>query len=447
MNTWGFHHTKLFFRPIIGLISVGIFLASTTLGLGEVIAPYVLYDDSTGGDCVSMGATWDPSSKTCTLNSDLNHIAGIIIADGGITLDGNGHSLTGPGILEEYTQEGTYWGWCPGGGYCDGISIIASDVTVKNLTVKQFVHAIDIIKSRTNIINNKLELSPQVEFNSDNLGISYGVVISTPWGQSAVSSNQIKDNVISGYQIGISLSNSHNNQIETNRLIANYYGIGFLSSSYNLIQGNYFSDNAYAFWADPSNYNTFNANTVVNNGNGIYLYSCSSNTFSDNDFINNVNQASQLSGTGNVFDGNFWGDWSGLGPYVFSGGEDGQPSMTPNTCTSGKPSLFLSRESVRWDSFEAYLARLLTVGYVTGNRADVLDALNVTVVGSVSIYGVTAVSPLPISLGDIGAEASKSFTLRYDVPQGVGNFRTTSYVTAQDSCGYTYSYPAPYPGG
>lgn len=61
---------------------------------------YVLQNDATGGDCTLIGA-WDDLTDTCTLNADIAvataGATGIEIIGSGITLDGNGHKITGLG--------------------------------------------------------------------------------------------------------------------------------------------------------------------------------------------------------------------------------------------------------------------------------------------------------------------------------------------------------------
>ena len=57
-------------------------------------------DNATGGDCATIG-TWDVPTKTCTLTQDVFET--IQIDSNGVTLDGNGYTITG-----------TYWFWCLG---------------------------------------------------------------------------------------------------------------------------------------------------------------------------------------------------------------------------------------------------------------------------------------------------------------------------------------------
>ncbi len=96
---------------------------------------------STGGDCISIG-TWNNPTKTCTLTKDVFET--IQINSSGITLDGNGHMISGTG-----------------NGFGVFISL-KNNVVVKNLTVKGFFRGINITQtSQSNFSNNILENNVQ----------------------------------------------------------------------------------------------------------------------------------------------------------------------------------------------------------------------------------------------------------------------------------------------
>ena len=80
-------------------------------------------DDATGGNCTAIGI-WTASTKTCNLNQDLTET--IEIESDDITLDGNGHTLTGSN-----TGNGIFVNERTG-------------VTIKNITVKDFSNGIYI---------------------------------------------------------------------------------------------------------------------------------------------------------------------------------------------------------------------------------------------------------------------------------------------------------------
>ena len=111
----------------------------------------------------------------------------------------------------------------------------------------------------------------------------------------------------------------------------------------SVITGNTVADNtmdgalAYGLSIIGASGNTITGNTVSNADNGISIaesgdgfdgisYSYN-NTVSLNSFINNTVQAAITTGnTGNNTDGNYWSDYAGPGPYLFSGGQDNSPS-------------------------------------------------------------------------------------------------------------------------
>ena len=73
--------------------------------------------NETGGECTSFG-NWDPATMTCTMITDLNEK--ININNDSVTLDGNGHTLTGNNTKKGIELSGR------------------NDVIIKNLNVRQF---------------------------------------------------------------------------------------------------------------------------------------------------------------------------------------------------------------------------------------------------------------------------------------------------------------------
>ncbi len=99
------------------LISLGLFFA----GRGAASTTKDIKNNSTGGDCATVG-TWNAATETCALATDLTFQGnnGFHISDNGITLDGNGHSITGSSQSDGVLVQGV------------------TGVTVKNLTVQSF---------------------------------------------------------------------------------------------------------------------------------------------------------------------------------------------------------------------------------------------------------------------------------------------------------------------
>ncbi|MHB8793559.1 MAG: beta strand repeat-containing protein, partial [Thermoleophilia bacterium] len=98
----------------------------------------VINASATGGECTTVG-TWDAATKTCTLTADIDATGknGIEITADGITLDGNGHSVTGSG------------------GFTTGVSLsVRNNVTVKNLTVSNFNYGFYLLFSNNSKIFN-----------------------------------------------------------------------------------------------------------------------------------------------------------------------------------------------------------------------------------------------------------------------------------------------------
>ncbi|MEK6651433.1 MAG: DUF1565 domain-containing protein, partial [Nitrospirota bacterium] len=130
------------------------------LGMTGIAKAYSIKDDATGGDCTSIGI-WDWATKTCTLTQDVYSTpkedalwTGTINIDSDyITLDGNGHTITGtcgplsccgsPNVCgDPYTGLWTY-----------GVSLSwKTGVTVKNLNIKDFTVGILLWSSNNNTL-------------------------------------------------------------------------------------------------------------------------------------------------------------------------------------------------------------------------------------------------------------------------------------------------------
>ncbi len=196
-----------------------------------------IFDDAVGSDCISIG-NWDSTTKTCTLTSDVGET--IEIGGSGITLDGNGHSITGVG-----TGSGVFIGGQAG-------------VVIKNLTVSHFSDGIELFGSQNTLIEN---VTISAEGNS---GIAAFQTYNTQIWDSHITAvgtqitgifilsfstappfafgTDIENNIISGAYTGISISNQDGGVIRGNSILDAKY-IGLTSSRmYNfLIRNNNFS--------------------------------------------------------------------------------------------------------------------------------------------------------------------------------------------------------------
>gem|GEM_PF-1191467 len=144
------------------------------------------------------------------------------------------------------------------------------------------------------------------------------------------------------------------------------------------------------------------------------------------------------------------------GEYAFGVGVFDNVSVQHSTSSVYKltfacntPALSLSKSSVYWASYADYTSRILSVNYSVWNNGD-NEAYNAQIVGTVNSNGVTSVntpkwverpSGYNIPVGTSGAA-----TIKYHVPAGILAFSTHVYLTADDSCGTTHSYPVPMPG-
>jgi len=216
---------------------------------------------------------------TYTLTDNITSSAdGIVIERDNIVIDGAGYTLQGTG-------SGT-------GIHLDG----RSNVTIKNMTIKQFNHG---------------------------LYLSYS-------SNSSVSHNNITEN---NYH-GIYLYSSSNNSITGNNITNNNDGIYLSYSSNDVISGNNIIKGSSGIFLLHSSYNSIAENNIIYNYNGLFLSVSSDNYIYHNNFINNTHAQVGLSNAGaNVWDdgypsgGNYWSDYTGndtySGPYQNETGSDG----------------------------------------------------------------------------------------------------------------------------
>ncbi len=187
--------------------------------------------------------TWDAATKTGTLTQDVTET--IQIDSNGITLDGNGHYVTGAS-----TGIGVYLYGRTG-------------ITIKNLNVRQFSYGIRLYSSSSNTLtgntaSNKYygivlaqSSSNTLTSNTANLNGRHGINL----GNS--SSNTLTGNTAnSNGRDGIKLFYSSNNKVYNNNFISNltqasvYGGSGNVFNLDKPIGGNYWSN-----WTTPDNNN------------------------------------------------------------------------------------------------------------------------------------------------------------------------------------------------
>ena len=250
--------------------------------------------------------------------STVDNVTYILTDD--ITSDGNGIVIERDNILVDGTSctiQGT------GASESKGISLAGrSNVTIKNLTIKQFYYGINLEDSSYNTItgNNITSNNCGVRlYYFSNYNILYG--------------NRITNNSFVGVFLQIF---PNHNQVFYNEINENgNLGMWFWYSSFNNIWSNNITANARTgvhLFSYSSN-NTLYMNHIEGHSQyGLYNSgNCFGNTIYHNNFINNTYQAS--SGAINNWDdgypsgGNYWSDYLGVdlysGPFQNETGSDG----------------------------------------------------------------------------------------------------------------------------
>ncbi|MBT7252765.1 MAG: hypothetical protein HN875_03405, partial [Candidatus Nitrosopelagicus sp.] len=218
--------------------------------------PFTITDDSTGGDCSSIG-TWNSATKTCTLSNNLN--GPIIIGSNDVTLDGNGKSITG-----------TYTSLNPSAStFTEGVKIDgATGVTVKNL-----------------VINN----------------VNSGIYLSSS------ENNSIYDNTLSNNGYGVNLYDSPSNTIRDNTITSDDgYGIKNDRSHLTIITGNTQSGASTGISVTNSNQLTIDGNTFTDHQQGIYLNNVGQITVTHNFFYSGAFDRQSLTQSAIQIDGGGW---------------------------------------------------------------------------------------------------------------------------------------------
>jgi parallel beta-helix repeat protein len=380
-------------------------------------------DGPRGGDCESVGK-WNASTKTCTLTQDLVALTdnAIEITGDGITLDGNGHMVSGNG-----------------NGNGNGVYIKGrTGVTVKNLTIQNISYGIRLVSSSSNNIISNIT-------NTDS-----GIYLDT-----YSNSNTIKNNSVTGAGFSaIALIDSSSNTIADNYASATYYTIMLYKGNSNILTGNNIDSHSYGIYLMGADNNTIIGNTINSELN---IYSSDNNIVYHNNFLSGRVIANNS--VGNIFNlqtpdgGNYFSNWitpdnnhDGFvdSPYVFSGGQDNLPWTTQNGWQQGKPSLTLNRPTTHWARYADYLMRKLSVTWTLTNNGSI-DALDVIINSSIDTNGVSInmlASPLPFTVSSrISAYGgSASCTLVYDIPDGVGSWRSKLTGQAKDITRSVYSY-------
>jgi len=166
------HEIKRAVKPPLGFIVLGLALVFLILSHGSSALAATTISTS-GGGCSTIG-TWNQATLTCTLTGDVVIASGngININGSGITLDGAGHTITGSMA------------------YTTGIAISSSNVTLKNLTVNNFMYGAYVMAASGAVITGDT-------FS----GNGYGVYLSVA-NSARVYNNNLLGNTTQIYQSG-----------------------------------------------------------------------------------------------------------------------------------------------------------------------------------------------------------------------------------------------------
>jgi parallel beta-helix repeat protein len=310
-------------------IAVGI-TALVLLMAGGVGATKSINDGATGGDCTSIG-TWNVSSKTCTLTTDLTET--IEIDSDGITLDGSGHMITGSGNTSG------------NGLYLSG----RNGVTIKNTNVRNFFYGIYLNYSSNNTLSGN-NASNSVD------GIDL----------ASSSNNTLSLNNASNNGDGISLySSSNNNTLSGNNANSNRYGgISLDSSSNNTLSENTASNSDFGITLYSNNNNTLSGNTALNNvWIGISLYSSNNNTLSGNIASYNFDGIELVFSNNNFISGNIASYNNRSGIFM-----EGSSNIIYNNFFNNTNNLFLISYPINtWNITKTPGTNIIGGSYLGGN--------------------------------------------------------------------------------
>ena len=340
------------------MILFALVVLVSVISINDAFAFKTISDDSTGGDCSTMG-TWDSATKTCTLTSDLSD--GIVITSNGITLDGNGTTISGTYML-------TY---DPNSAIKGILLDHTTGVTIKNTLVKNFNFGIYLETSDGNTIqSNTLTDNKSGIFlhDSDNNKINLNTITTNPDiardGLVFINSdgNIFSSNIVSGFIYGIidegySLSNEPIKYadyfdvkvtITDNTFKNSGGGVALSNVKDSTIQGNTIESNEKGIVIDGKNITIKNNFIKENKGIGLELY-FPDNTIKvyNNKFIDNKIQMyiSANEWTKSQVGGNYWNNFDELSegckntspfdkfcdsPFIFKGGKDEFPLILQN---------------------------------------------------------------------------------------------------------------------
>jgi len=141
-NVYNMAETAHTYSVLVADRAGNIATASGSFTVDTRITTKYLRLNATGGDCTAIG-NWNNTTRTCTLTSGYTFTTnGITIEGDGITLDGGGYTLTGAG------------------GFTSGITAsIKSNVSVRNIKIRQFRYGINLVSANNPVITGNSFIS------------------------------------------------------------------------------------------------------------------------------------------------------------------------------------------------------------------------------------------------------------------------------------------------
>jgi parallel beta-helix repeat protein len=251
---------------------------------GFWVLPYHIEDATNGSDCESIGS-WNAASKTCTLDANFSTagIDAIHIESDGVTLDGDGHTITGNSGLK--------------------VGVLINNrtgVTVRNINANNFREGIYLESSQGCLVEKNGMVN-----DSDGVAVYYG------------ADNRITGNGFDCFNHNIYIQGSTGNSIIANNMLGHVEGIRLNAATGNLIRGNSLVGTARGLsLVSGANNNTVVTNSMTSMVNFLYFEASGGNTFYSNTFdIASVSPVMYVSGAANIFNGgssvggNWWSNY------------------------------------------------------------------------------------------------------------------------------------------
>jgi parallel beta-helix repeat protein len=269
-------------RIMAGLVS-GVWVPMLLVAVFGVVLNVPSASGQSGTIYIRADGSIDPPAPISTFDNITYTFTGdisdaLVVERDDIVIDGAGYTVTGNGSQNGTTLTGR------------------SNVTVGNMTIKNFytgiwlLHSSNNVLSGNNVANNTGGIALGSSFNNsvsgNNLTASSGngIYLSSSFNNS-VSGNNLTAN--SDYGIALD-SSCHDNSVSGNNVANHTYGIGLGSSFNNVLSGNTVANNTYGIglWSSFNNSVSGN-NLTASSGNGIYLSSSFNNSVSGNNLTAN----------------------------------------------------------------------------------------------------------------------------------------------------------------